>query len=212
MKQIMFIMLLLASIDVNAQENDTVNVEKDIVPIDTTLHLSDVVVKAARVIHKVDRDIILPTAKIKENSSNGYDLLRKLHLPNLKVNEAQQSISSYLGGVQVRINDIKATVQDVLALQPNEVTRIEYIDNPGVRYGDASLAVVINYIVKKRYVGYVGGVNTTQALWERFNNSYAFFRYNYKKSEFGLSYGLNYRWYDKIRKDSHSVYLQPDGL
>lgn len=53
----MFIMLLLASIDVNAQENDTVNVEKDIVPIDTTLHLSDVVVKAARVIHKVDRDI-----------------------------------------------------------------------------------------------------------------------------------------------------------
>ena len=212
MKQIMFIMLLLASIDVNAQENDTVNVEKDIVPIDTTLHLSDVVVKAARVIHKVDRDIILPTAKIKENSSNGYDLLRKLHLPNLKVNEAQQSISSYLGGVQVRINDIKATVQDVLALQPNEVTRIEYIDNPGVRYGDASLAVVINYIVKKRYVGYVGGVNTTQALWERFNNSYAFFRYNYKKSEFGLSYGLNYRWYDKRRKDSHSVYLQPDGL
>lgn len=171
----MFIMLLLASIDVNAQENDTVSVEKEIVPIDTTLHLNDVVIKAARVIHKVDRDIILPSAKIKENSSNGYDLLRKLHLPNLKVNEAQQSISSYLGGVQVRINDIKATVQDVLALQPNEVTRIEYIDNPGVRYGDASLAVVINYIVKKKYVGYVGGVNTTQALWERFNNSYAFF-------------------------------------
>lgn len=211
MRQIVVIMLALASIDVNAQGNDTVSVEKEIVPIDTTLHLSEVVVKAARVIHKVDRDIILPNAKIKENSSNGYDLLRKLHLPNLKVNEAQQSISSYLGGVQVRINDIKATVQDILALQPNDVTRIEYIDDPGVRYGDANLAVVINYVVKKRYVGYVGGVNTTQALWERFNNSNAFFRYNYKKSEFGLSYRLNYRWYDKRRMDSHSVYLQPDG-
>lgn len=212
MKQMLVIMFVLASIDVNAQGNDTVNVEKEIAPIDTTLHLNDVVIKAARVIHKVDRDIILPNAKIKENSSNGYDLLRKLHLPNLKVNEAQQSISSYLGGVQVRINDIKATVQDILALQPNEVTRIEYIDDPGVRYGDANLAVVINYVVKKRYVGYVGGVNTTQALWERFNNSNAFFRYNYKKSEFGLSYRLNYRWYDKRRQDSHAVYLQPDGL
>ena len=211
-KLFMLALTLLFVMPCLGQEKDTVNVEKEIAPIDTTLHLNDVVIKAARVIHKVDRDIILPNAKIKENSSNGYDLLRKLHLPNLKVNEAQQSISSYLGGVQVRINDIKATVQDVLALQPNEVTRIEYIDNPGVRYGDASLAVVINYIVKKRYVGYVGGVNTTQALWERFNNSYAFFRYNYKKSEFGLSYGLNYRWYDKRRKDSHSVYLQPDGL
>ena len=212
MKQMLVIMFVLASIDVNAQGNDTVNVEKEIAPIDTTLHLNDVVIKAARVIHKVDRDIILPNAKIKENSSNGYDLLRKLHLPNLKVNEAQQSISSYLGGVQVRINDIKATVQDILALQPNDVTRIEYIDDPGVRYGDANLAVVINYVVKKRYVGYVGGVNTTQALWERFNNSNAFFRYNYKKSEFGLSYRLNYRWYDKRRQDSHAVYLQPDGL
>ena len=87
MRQIVVIMLALASIDVNAQENDTVSVEKEIVPIDTTLHLSEVVVKAARVIHKVDRDIILPNAKIKENSSNGYDLLRKLHLPNLKVND-----------------------------------------------------------------------------------------------------------------------------
>ena len=208
----MLALTLLFVIPCLGQEKDTVNVEKEIAPIDTTLHLNDVVIKAARVIHKVDRDIILPNAKIKENSSNGYDLLRKLHLPNLKVNEAQQSISSYLGGVQVRINDIKATVQDILALQPNEVTRIEYIDDPGVRYGDANLAVVINYVVKKRYVGYVGGVNTTQALWERFNNSNAFFRYNYKKSEFGLSYRLNYRWYDKRRQDSHAVYLQPDGL
>lgn len=211
-KLFMLALTLLFVMPCLGQEKDTVNVEKEIAPIDTTLHLNDVVIKAARVIHKVDRDIILPSAKIKENSSNGYNLLQKLHLPNLKVNEAQQSISSYLGGVQVRINDIKATVQDILALQPNEVTRIEYIDNPGVRYGDASLAVVINYIVKKRYVGYVGGVNTTQALWERFNNSYAYFRYNYKKSEFGLSYGLNYRWYDKRRLDSHAVYLQPDGL
>lgn len=211
-KLFMLALTLLFVIPCLGQEKDTVNVEKEIAPIDTTLHLNDVVIKAARVIHKVDRDIILPNAKIKENSSNGYELLRKLHLPNLKVNEAQQSISSYLGGVQVRINDIKATVQDILALQPNDVTRIEYIDDPGVRYGDAGLAVVINYVVKKRYVGYVGGVNTTQALWERFNNSNAFFRYNYKKSEFGLSYRLNYRWYDKRRQDSHAVYLQPDGL
>lgn len=211
-KLFMLALTLLFVIPCLGQEKDTVNVEKEIAPIDTTLHLNEVVVKAARVIHKVDRDIILPNAKIKENSSNGYDLLIKLHLPNLKVNEAQQSISSYLGGVQVRINDIKATVQDILALQPNEVTRIEYIDDPGVRYGDANLAVVINYVVKKRYVGYVGGANTTQALWERFNNSNAFFRYNYKKSEFGLSYRLNYRWYDKRRQDSHAVYLQPDGL
>lgn len=212
MKYVTIIVFLLISTGAKAQVNDSVKVNKNAAQIDTTLHLKEVVIKAARVIHKIDRDIILPSAKIKENSSNGYDLLRNLKLPNIKVNEVQQSISSFLGGVQVRINDIKATVQDILALQPDEVIRIEYIDNPGVRYGDGDLAIVINYVVKRRFAGYVGGVSTSQAFWEGFNNSNAFFRYNYKKSEFGLSYGLNYRWYDKRRKDSQTTYIQPDGL
>ena len=74
------------------------------------------------------------------------------------------------------------------------------------------MAVVINYVVKRRFAGYVGGISTSQAFREGFNNSNAFFRYNYKKSEFGLSYGLNYRWYDKRRKDGQTTYIQPDGL
>lgn len=49
----------------------------------------------------------------------------------------QQQITSLKGGgVQIRINDVKANTQDVMALQPDEVVRVEYIDNPGVRYSD----------------------------------------------------------------------------
>lgn len=209
---VLCMLFIFPPLNLKAHVRDSLSVEGSSSKVDTTLALGDVEIKAARVIHKVDRDVILPTTKMKENSSNGYDLLRKLKLPNLKVNETQQSITSFLGGVQVRINDVKATTQDILALQPDEVTRIEYIDNPSVRYGDASLAVVINYVVKRRYAGYVGGINTRQAFWERFNNSNAFFRYNYKRSEFGLSYGLNYRWYDKRRADNYAVYSQPNGL
>lgn len=113
MKYVTIIVFLLISAGAKAQVNDSVKVNKNAAQIDTTLHLKEVVIKAARVIHKIDRDIILPSAKIKENSSNGYDLLRNLKLPNIKVNEVQQNISSFLGGVQVRINDIKATVQDI---------------------------------------------------------------------------------------------------
>ncbi len=212
MKLLTIASLMLYATMAQAHGNETLRADSASTMTDSVLHLNEVVVKAARVIHKVDKDIILPTAKIKEASSNGYDLLRKLKLPDIKVNEIQQTVTSYLGNVQIRINDIKSTVQDILSLQPDEVTRIEYIDNPGVRYGDDNLAVVINYIVKRRYAGYVGGATTTQAFWERFNNSNAYFKYNYRKSEFSLSYGLNYRWYDERKNDNHSVYMQPDGL
>lgn len=211
MKKGILLPLMLLPLASQAQEIDSI-VKNDTVEVDTTLQLEDVKITAARVIHKVDRDILLPSQKIVKNSTNGYDLLKKLKLPNIKVNESQQSITSFFGGVQVRINGVKATGQDILALQPDEVTRIEYIDNPGVRYGDDGLAAVINYIVKRRYAGYVGGINTMQAFWEGFNNSNAYFKYNYKKSEFSLNYGFNYRWYDKRYCDSHSDYYQPDGV
>lgn len=212
MKKILLLLIALLPFVGQAREVDSSFVKDDSTRIDTTLHLSEVKVTASRIIHKVDRDILFPSPKIVQNSINGFDLLRKLKLPNIKVSEIQQNVTSFLGGVQLRINDMKANVQDILALQPNEVTRIEYIDNPGLKYGDDNLAVVINYIVKRRYSGYVGGVGVTQAFWEKFDNSNAFFKYNHKKSEFTLSYGLNYRWYDQRRSDVHSVYYQPDGM
>lgn len=183
----------------------------DVSLADTALQLKEVTVSAARVVHKVDRKLYLPSRKAVESSSNGYDLLQKIKLPQIRVSEANQTISSFLGGVQVRINDVKASTQDIMALRPDEVTRIEFIDQPGVRYGDDGLYAVINYVVRRRYAGYVGGVTTMQALWEGFNNSDAYFKYNYKKSEFSLGYGLNYRCYDERHTDAYSTYYKPNG-
>lgn len=211
MRVLIFILFSFLPLFAFAQQGDFAKMERTMMMKDTTLHLNEVVVSGSRILHKVDRDIIIPTKKTIRNSTNGYDLLRKLKLPNVEVSEVHQNISSYLGNLQVRINDAKATVQDILALQPDEVTRIEYIDNPGVRYGSDNLAIVINYIVKRRYAGYVGGATTTQAFTEGFNNSNAYFKYNNKKSEFSVAYRLNYRYYDKRKSDNYSVYYQPDG-
>lgn len=56
---------------------------------------------------------------------------------------------------------------------------------------------MINYVVRRRYSGYVGGIQTQQAFTTGFNNCAAYFKYNYRKSEFSLSYNFNYRDYDK---------------
>lgn len=186
--------------------------QSDSTTIDTTMILKEVRVTGARVINKVDRQLIMPTKAMVRNSSNGYDLLRKLSIPGIEVSTEHQTIKSLRGGgVQIRINDVKAASIDILSLQPDEVVRVEYIENPGVRYSDGTLDAVINYIVKRRYSGYVGGLYTMQALWERFNNSNAYFKFNHKRSEFSLSYRFNYRWYDHQKSDDKSIYYMPDG-
>ena len=172
--------------------------------------LKGVTVEAARVVEKVDRQIIFPTKEQVKTASNGYDLLDNLSLPTIIVNRAERKVLSLKGGdVQIRINDVKASMQDVLALQPDEVTKVEFINVPGLKYGDSNLDAVINYQVRRRYAGYVGGVSTMQGTKAGFNNSDGYFKYNLKKSEFSINYSFSYRSVEERSYESLGTYHLP---
>ncbi|MEQ2508991.1 TonB-dependent receptor [Segatella sinensis] len=174
--------------------------------------LKGVTIEAARVVEKVDRQIIFPTKEQVKTASNGYDLLDNLSLPTIIVNRAERKVLSLKGGdVQMRINDVKASMQDVLALQPDEVTKVEFINVPGLKYGDSNLDAVINYQVRRRYAGYVGGVSTMQGTKAGFNNSDGYFKYNVKKSEFSINYSFSYRSVEERSYESLGTYHLPTG-
>lgn len=174
--------------------------------------LKGVTVEAARVVEKVDRQIIFPTKEQVKTASNGYDLLDNMSLPTIIVNRAERKVLSLKGGeVQIRINDVKASMQDVLALQPDEVTKVEFINVPGLKYGDSNLDAVINYQVRRRYAGYVGGVSTMQGTKAGFNNSDGYFKYNVKKSEFSINYSFSYRSVKERSNESLGTYHLPTG-
>lgn len=174
--------------------------------------LKGVTVEAARVVEKVDRQIIFPTKEQVKTASNGYDLLDNLSLPTIIVNRAERKVLSLKGGdVQIRINDVKASMQDVLALQPDEVTKVEFINVPGLKYGDSNLDAVINYQVRRRYAGYVSGVSTMQGTKAGFNNSDGYFNYNVKKSEFSINYSFSYRSVEERSYESLGTYHLPTG-
>lgn len=174
--------------------------------------LKGVTVEAARVVEKVDRQIIFPTKEQVKTASNGYDLLDNMSLPTIIVNRAERKVLSLKGGdVQIRINDVKASMQDVLALQPDEVTKVEFINVPGLKYGDSNLDAVINYQVRRRYAGYVGGVSTMQGTKSGFNNSDGYFKYNVKKSEFSINYSFSYRSVEERSYESLGTYHLPTG-
>lgn len=179
---------------------------------DSVRRLKEITVNGVRIRQKVDHQLLFPSKTIVEHASDGYELLKRLSLDGILVNTAEQKITSLRGGgIQIRINDIIADKNDIQALRPDEVVRVEFIDHPGVRYSDSGLDAVINYVVKRRYAGYVGGVSTLQAFYEKFNNSNAYFKYNHRKSEFSLNYNFSLRDYDQQTTRSRSTYYFPDG-
>ena len=114
--------------------------------------LSEVVVEGDAVIQKVDRQILLPNKEQLGASSDGMSLLQNLQIPRIVVNPADNTVKTLANqDVQLRINGIEASNSEVMAINPKDVIRIEYHDQPGVRYNGA--AAVINYIVKHRDTG-----------------------------------------------------------
>lgn len=69
-----------------------------------SITLDEVTVKGAKVVSKVDGQMIYPTDAQKSASNNGYSLLQKLSLPNLRIDNVTHSISTIdnRGGVQDR--------------------------------------------------------------------------------------------------------------
>ena len=114
--------------------------------------LGEVVVESKAVIQKVDRQILLPNKEQMAASSDGVSLLQNLQIPRIVVNPVENTVKTLTNqDVQLRINGIEATNAEVMAINPKDVIRIEYHDQPGVRYNGA--AAVIDYIVKHRDTG-----------------------------------------------------------
>jgi len=169
--------------------------------------MQEVTVKAARTVQKVDGQWIFPSREQLESSSNGYSLLAKLALPHIRVDEALSSITalSSIGGVQVRINGLAASKEDLLGLDMAGVQRVEFIDSPSLRYGEG-VAYVINIKVKKAVSGYVLGADLTNTLTTANGNETLYGKVNRGRSELAFTYGLDYHRFRGEEYDEQATY------
>ena len=171
-----------------------------------------VTVKGSKVVQRVDGQTIYPTRQQLESSTNGYSLLSKLTLPHLRIDPVMHTITalSNLGNVQVRINGIMASKEDLLALDMKAVQHIDYIDNPGVRYGEG-IAYVVNIIVKKPVSGYDIGADLTNTLTAVNGDETVYGKFNYGKSEFGVNYSLGYQNFKGTGYEEQATYELESG-
>ena len=174
----------------------------------SSVALEEVTIKASAVRSYSDRRIAFPTDQQKQNATNGINLLSTMMLPRLQVNPLTNEVKADEGDIQFCINGIKVEALDVQALSPKEIIRVEYHDNPGVRYGN--VAAVLDYIVKRETTGGSVNMNLSNSPVTVFGDDQVAIRLNHKKSEFGLQYSTRYRNFN-ARKEALETYNFGDG-
>jgi len=171
--------------------------------------LAEAVVTASTVIQRGDRKLLIPSASQVKASNSGITLLRNLQLPRVVVNPLSNAVTTPSGeAVQLRINGVEATAAEVVALQPQDIIRIEYYEEPGMRYGNA--AAVIDYIIRLRDSGGSLSTNLNNAFWRLgFAEDFLSAKLNHKKSEFGVNAYYHFRNVEWTR-ENHETFVFPD--
>ncbi len=177
---------MVCAVSMNAQTGVQTNIN-DTLRMDTSMfRIAEVTVEAQSVIQKVDKQILLPNREQRKASHDGMSLLQNLQIPRIVVNPADNTVKTLANqDVQLRINGIEASNSEVMAINPKDVIRIEYHDQPGVRYNGA--AAVINYIVRHRDTGGNLMLNASNGVtmpgWGEYHLSG---KVNFGKSSFSL--------------------------
>jgi hypothetical protein len=165
--------------------------------------LKGITVSSSNTTQRIDRKEIVPLKMQIYASSNGLDLLNRMKLPGVLVDALAQSVSSVsgMGSIQLRINDVLATVKDILALPLACIVRVEEIDMPGIRYG-SGISQVINFIVVRPTSGESGGIGLMNSVNADYGKDNAWIKYNKGKSELGLQYSCDYTGYKRWETNS----------
>ena len=173
-----------------------------------TVQLDEVMV-SANLQKNADRWVFYPSDAIKRQSTDAYDVLQRMALPDLQFDLMNRTLSSQKGGaLQIRINGVPSNQSDLAALQPQDIARVEYIDNPGIVYGDGVAAVILVH-TKRGYEGMQGGVQIANALTAKQGNAYAYFKLIGLKSQLSIKATSHYKNVGGVFTNSNKTFRYP---
>ena len=177
-----------------------------------SVEMKEVTVEAARVTKKLDGMLIVPSDAQREAATDGYSLLGKLSLPRIRVDEVMRTIVPLTnnGSVQLRLNGTLASKEDLLSLDPKLVKNIDFIDNPGVRYGDG-IGYVIDIRTKRNTTGYVLGADLSNAVTTLNGDNTVYAKLNHKNSELSLTFTSLYKDQRGFRSSETADYTLNNG-
>lgn len=182
----------------------------DIILWKKSKQLEEVTVTASTAaIQGVDKFIVYPSTKEITSSGTSLNLLSLLQyrLPGLQVVESLNQVTIYNQTPEYMINGRKVELSRVLGLNNSNILRVEYYDNPQMRFGEKP---AINFILKPRSDGGAVILNANTALTTISAGGSAGFTYFKGKSEWNINYGIDHRTYNNRRVDFDESYRWND--
>ena len=172
--------------------------------------LHEITIEAPSLIRKIDKDIYFVNEVTQNQASSALELIRLVHIPQLSVNEVLGTLSSSLGSVQIRINGRKASLEQLKTVNKNYIHKIEWINNPGLRYGESTDAV-LNVIVKNPQAGGAFNIAVLEGLSMFFNNASLNLILNQGPSQWTVGAWSSIRRNLEMYREYNESYLLPDG-
>lgn len=178
---------------------------------ETSIELGEVAVSAT-IQSKADRWLYYPSDVIKKQSVDAYDILQRMNLPDLKFDLINHSFSSLKQGtLQIRINGVLSQQSDLIALQPQDIAKIEYVDNPGITYGEGVSAVIL-IKTKKQYEGLQGGTRLLSAVTTNMSSAYAYLKWIGKSDFLNIKINGQYQNVGGIYANSIQTFNYPTSV
>lgn len=124
------------------------DIDLGVISLVSDTELGEIVVTGSSKRYEVNRQVLIPTQSVTDISNNAWSLIKNMQLSRIQINPITNEMTTDNGGtVLLQINGASAERAEILNLKAKDIVRIEYLDQPGVRY---QAAAVINYIVKQR--------------------------------------------------------------
>lgn len=183
------------------------NLEIGTVYIDGGVTLQEVTVTGNQVVNSKGRTIVYPSGADVKASSTAISLFQKLPLAGLEANPINRSISVDGGTPMILINGVPSSMDDVNALQPKDIDKIEFSRVTPARYADSGKSGFLNITLKKRDDGgqvYAWGRSALNTAFVDGNFRAA---YHQGPSQFTLMYFPSWRNYQKVYDTVEESYI-----
>lgn len=171
------------------------------------IQLSTVSVRADHTLFASDKNIYIPTTRQKNAAQDATDLLRRMAIPQLVINPADNSVKDVFGNVvKVFINYQLSSSDELKGMKMTDVRKIEYLEFPtDPRFRGEPR--VVNFIVQEyEYGGYNKATESFRTLSGIFNNTSIFSRFTYKKITYDVYAESDNQDYHHAGSDNMAVY------
>lgn len=191
-------------------ESGAKNINLGAIYLDEGTTLDEVVITGNQVVNSKGRTIIYPSSADVKASATSISLFQKLPLPGLQANPITRTISVDNGSPIILINGIPSSMEDVNALQPKDIEKIEFSRFTPARYADRGGSGFLEITLKARNDGgnvYAWGRSAVNTAFVDANISAS---YHQGPSQFTLQYRPSWRNYQEVYDNTTESYIGDD--